>query len=150
MGRKTFKAEAVSFGIRIGRIFIIKEADVKTDENLIDESQIENEITNLEVAICKTFIEIHDLNDGFKGILSEEENRIFDFYTQILDDKRFFEEIKDTIKHKKYSAQKAIHTCIQKYIDEILKSNSDYLRQRAYDLNDVRKRLIKNISGSSG
>jgi phosphotransferase system enzyme I (PtsI) len=150
MRRKTFKAEAVSFGIRNGRIFIIKEADLKTDENLIDESQIDNEITNLEVAICKTFIEIHDLNDGFKGILSEEETRIFDFYMQILDDKRFFEEINDAIKHKKYSAQKAIHTCIQKYIDEILKSDSEYIKQRAYDLNDVSKRLIKNISGSSG
>ena len=89
MRRKVFKAEAVSLGIGIGRIFIIKEPDVKANKNLIDESQIENEITNLEVAICRTFIEIHDLNDGFKGILSEEENRIFDFYTEILDDKSF-------------------------------------------------------------
>ncbi|NLP13086.1 MAG: phosphoenolpyruvate--protein phosphotransferase [Clostridium sp.] len=150
MRRKVFKAEAVSLGIGIGRIFIIKEPDVKANKNLIDESQIENEITNLEVAICRTFIEIHDLNDGFKGILSEEENRIFDFYTEILDDKSFFEEINNTIKHKKYSAQRAIHTCIQKYMDEILKSDNEYIKQRAFDLDDVRKRLIKNISGSSG
>jgi len=79
MARKTFKAEAVSFGIGMGRLFFIKEPDVKINEDLIEESQVENEITNLEVSICKTFIEIHDLNDGFKGILSEKENRIFDF-----------------------------------------------------------------------
>jgi len=29
-----------------------------------------------------------------KGILSEEENRIFEFYKEILDDQTFFEEIK--------------------------------------------------------
>jgi len=28
----------------------------------------------------QNLIEIYDLNDGFKGILSEEENRIFEFY----------------------------------------------------------------------
>lgn len=149
MARKTFKAEAVSFGIGMGRLFFIKEPDVKINEDLIEESQVENEITNLEVSICKTFIEIHDLNDGFKGILSEKENRIFDFYSQILDDKKFFEEINDTIKNKRYTAQRAIHTCIQKYIDEILKSDNDYIKQRAFDLIDIRKRLLKNISGSN-
>jgi len=149
MARKTFKAEAVSFGIGMGRLFFIKEPDVKINEDLIEESQVENEITNLEVSICKTFIEIHDLNDGFKGILSEKENRIFDFYSQILDDKKFFEEINDTIKNKRYTAQRAIHTCIQKYIDEILKSDNDYIKQRAFDLIDIRKRLLKNIYGSN-
>jgi len=61
---------------------------------LIDESEVEDQITNLEVAICRTFIEIYDLNDGFKGILSEEENRIFEFYKEILDDQTFLRKLK--------------------------------------------------------
>lgn len=149
MGRKVLEGESVSVGIGMGKIYIIKDADIIINEELIGESEVEKQITDLEVAICKTFIEIYDLKDGFKGILSEEEDRIFEFYKAILDDRTFFEEIKDAIKTKKYRAEKAIHTCIQKYMDEILESNNEYVKQRVFDLNDVRKRLIKNISGDN-
>lgn len=132
----------------MGKIFIVKESDIKINEGLIDESEVEDQITNLEVAICRTFIEIYDLNDGFKGILSEEENRIFEFYKEILDDQTFFEEIKSLIKNERYSAEKAIYTCINKYIDEISKSNNEYIKQRIFDLNDIAKRLVRNISVS--
>lgn len=132
----------------MGKVFIIKESDININEDLIDESDVGDQITNLEVAICRTFIEIYDLNDGFRGILSEEENRIFEFYTQILDDKAFFEEIKNLIKNERYNAERAIDTCIRQYIDEISRSDNEYIKQRIFDLNDVAKRLIKNISNS--
>ena len=139
----------VSGGIGIGRLMCIKEISYDVNTQLIDEAEVESQITNLEVAICKTFIEIYDLKDGFKGLLSEEENRIFEFYNEILDDSYFFEEIKNTIRHDKYHADNAIYTCIQKYIDCIQGSDNEYVKYRIFDLNDVRKRLIKNVYGHS-
>lgn len=149
MCRKIFKGESVSTGLGIGEIVTIKDMDVKITDDLVEETEVENQITSLEVAICKTFIEIYDLKDGFKGILSEEENRIFDFYKEVLDDKAFFEDIKSTIKQKRFYARKAIHTCIQKYIDEIKQSDNEYIKERIHDLNDIRRRLIKNISSNN-
>lgn len=139
----------ISGGIGIGRLICIKEISYDVNTQLIDEAEVENQITDLEVAICKTFIEIYDLKDGFKGLLSEEENRIFEFYSEILDDSYFFEEIKNTIRNKKYHADNAIYTCIQKYIDCIQDSDNEYVKNRIFDLNDVRKRLIKNVYGHS-
>jgi len=149
MERKSFEGEPVSTGTGMGKILIIKESDIEIKDDLIDESDVEEQITNLEVAICRTFIEIYDLNDGFKGILSEEENRIFEFYKEILDDQTFFDEIKNLIKNERYSAKKAIYSCIKRYIDEISNSNNEYIKQRVFDLNDVAKRLIRNISGNA-
>lgn len=149
MIEKTFKGKAVSSGVAIGELFIIKDTETQIDDGNIQESEIDNQITLLEVAICKTFIEIYDLKDGFRGILSEEENRIFDFYKEVLDDKSFFEEIINTIRTKKIFASNAIYIYIQKYIDEILQSNNEYMKQRIYDLKDIRKRIIKNIYGES-
>lgn len=139
----------VSGGIGIGRLICIKEINYDVNTQLIDEAEVESQITDLEVAICKTFIEIYDLKDGFKGLLSEEENRIFEFYNEILDDSYFFEEIKNTIRNEKYHADNAIYTCIQKYIDCIQDSENEYVKYRIFDLNDVRKRLIKNVYGHS-
>lgn len=139
----------VSGGIGIGRFICVKEISYDVNTQLIDEGEVESQITDLEVAICKTFIEIYDLKDGFKGLLSEEENRIFEFYNEILDDSYFFEEIKNTIRNEKYHADNAIYTCIQKYIDCIQNSDNEYVKYRIFDLNDVRKRLIKNVYGHS-
>lgn len=149
MAEKIFKGNVVSSGTAIGKLFILRDKEVQMDDGNIEESEIDNQITLLQVAVCKTFIEIYDLIDGFRGILSEEEDRIFDFYKEVLDDKSFFEEIINTINTKKIFASKAIYICIQKYIDEILQSNNEYMKQRIYDLKDIRKRIIKNIHGES-
>ncbi|WP_026073699.1 phosphoenolpyruvate--protein phosphotransferase [Acetivibrio cellulolyticus] len=145
MERIVFEGIPVSSGIGVGKLIFIKDINYEVNHGIIDESQVESQITDLEVAICKTFIEIHDLKDGFKGILSEEENRIFEFYKEILDDSYFFEEIKNAIRQEKFHADKAIYTCIQRYIDCIEESDNEYVKHRIFDLNDVRKRLIKNI-----
>lgn len=143
--RVVFEGLPVSGGIAIGELISIKDTSYDVNTGLIDECDVENQITNLEVAICKTFIEIYDVKDGFKGLLSEEENRIFDFYNEVLDDTYFFEEIKDTIREEKYHADNAIYTCIQSYIDCIQESDNEYVKNRIFDLKDIRKRLIKNL-----
>lgn len=149
MDKVVFEGLPVSGGIGIGKLKFFKDINDEVNHGLIDESQAENQITDLEVAICKTFIEIYDLKDGFKGILSEEENRIFEFYNEILDDNYFFEEIKSTIRQEKYYADNAVYKCIQRCIDSIAESDNEYVKQRVFDLNDVRKRLIKNIHGDN-
>jgi len=50
--------------------------------------------------------------------------------------------MKDTV------PKKHIHNVINKYIDEISKSNNEYIKQRIFDLNDIAKRLVRNISVS--
>ncbi|MDQ2086676.1 phosphoenolpyruvate--protein phosphotransferase [Herbivorax sp. ANBcel31] len=147
MTQKVLKGKAVSTGIGMGELFVIRDFEVVISDEIIGESEIDKQITLLEVAICRTFIEIYDLKDGFRGILSEEENQIFEFYKEVLDDKSFFEEITNIIKTRKFTASKAIHICVQKYIDEISKSSNEYMKQRIHDLKDIRTRIIKNIYG---
>jgi len=144
-GRVVFEGVPTFGGVALGELISVKDMSYEIDTRLIDESEVEKEVTELEVAICRTFIEIYDLKDGFKGLLSEEENRIFEFYNEVLDDSYFFEEIKNTIRQKKYHADNAIYTCIQKYIDLIQESDNEYVKNRIFDLKDIRKRLIKNM-----
>ncbi len=149
MKKIVFEGTPVSGGIGIGNLIHVRDVNYDVNLGLIDESEVESQITDLEVAICKTFIEIHDLKDGFKGILSNEENRIFEFYKEILDDNYFFEEIKNAIRQKRYYADRAIFSCIQSYIDCIEDSGNEYVKHRIFDLNDVRKRLIRNMHGDN-
>jgi len=45
MERKCFEGEPVSAGTKMGKIFIVKESDIKINEGLIDESEVEDQIT---------------------------------------------------------------------------------------------------------
>ena len=39
--------------------------------------------------------------------------------------------------------------CIQDYMDKISEGDDEYIKQRVYDLADIRKRLIKNLSDTN-
>lgn len=145
MSKKFIKGVGVSQGVGIGGIYVCKSSEVIINKKKIDVDKIELEITNLEVAVCKTYIEIYDLYNGFEEKLTDEEKRILDVYNAILDDVYFFEELKDTVRNEFITAENAIDICIKKYIAEIESSDNDYAKQRTTDLNDIRTRLIRNI-----
>lgn len=145
MKKEIMSGSVSSPGLGVGNLFLIQDVTCKIRDELIEVKDIEREITNLEVAICKTFVEIYDLKNGFKGILTEEESRIFEFYKMVLEDNIFFDEIKSIITDQRMYAEKAVFTGIQKYIEDIIDSGNSYFAQREYDLKDLRDRLVKNI-----
>lgn len=145
MSKMIFRGNAVSQGIGIGGIFVCKSPEISVNTENIEKENIEIEITNLEVAVCKTYIEIYDLYDGFSDLLSEEEKRILDVYNAILDDVYFFEELKDLVKSDLITAENAIDKCMKKYIAEIEAGDNEYAKQRTADFNDIRTRLIRNV-----
>jgi phosphoenolpyruvate-protein phosphotransferase (PTS system enzyme I) len=145
MGKITLKGNSVSQGVGIGGIYVCKAPKIDINREKIKEDRVDGEIINLEVAVCKTYLEIYDLYNGFEDILSDEEKRILDIYNAILDDVYFFQELKDTVTNERITADHAIEKCMKKYILEIQSTQNDYAKQRISDLNDISVRLIKNI-----
>jgi phosphotransferase system enzyme I (PtsI) len=145
MKKITLKGNSVSQGVGIGGIYICEAPKININTEKITKDRVDGEIINLEVAVCKTYIEIYDLYNGFGDLLNDEEKRILDIYNAILDDIYFFQELKDTIKNEMITADHAIDKCMKKYIDEIRSTQNDYVKQRISDLNDISERLIKNI-----
>lgn len=144
-----FPGYPVSLGVGTGKIIFYKQDEIKINTRVIDVLEIDKEVVKLEVAICKTFIEIYDLHENFNGNTNDEEKNIADVYRAILDDAYFFEEMKETIHKKLCTVENAIDICIKRYINELEISDNEYAKQRTYDLNDIRIRLIKNVFGES-
>jgi phosphoenolpyruvate-protein phosphotransferase (PTS system enzyme I) len=145
MSKMIYRGNSVSQGVGIGGIHVCRTPEIIVNRDSIDEESVDGEIVNLEVAVCKTYIEIYDLYNGFADYLSQEEKRILDVYNAILDDVYFFEELKDTIKKDLIKAENAIDRCVGAYIREINESDNEYAKQRIADLKDIRSRLIKNV-----
>lgn len=145
MGMKMIRGISISNGIGIGGIFLCHPPEIKVNTNKIDPEKIEIEITNLEVALCKTFVELFDLYNGYVDELSDDEKKILGVYHAILDDEYFFEEMKEYVRNNFSSAERAIEISMEKYISEILQSDSEYMKERISDLKDIQNRLIKNV-----
>ncbi len=133
--------------IGIGRICILKQAEIYINKGKIKESQIEEEITRLEVAIDKALFEICDLSNELRKKLEKESNLIFEAYKTILSDRYFIKEIRDLISTHKIFAENAVDICIDSYVKAIEISDNDYVKQSMNDIRDVGNRIIRNIIG---
>lgn len=133
--------------IGIGRIYILKQAEVCINKGKIKESQIAEEMTRLEVAIDKALCEICDLSNDLRKRLEKESSLIFEAYKTILSDKYFIEEIRDLISAHRIFAENAVDICIDSYVKAIENSGNDYVKQSINDIRDVGNRIIRNIIG---
>lgn len=77
--------------------------------------------------------------------IKKEDNSFIDAHILILSDPYLLTEIKDQIDNKK-SVNDAINITFNKYIKELDSSDNEYMRQRIIDLEDVKERLLSNIS----
>ncbi|MEN8905557.1 MAG: phosphoenolpyruvate--protein phosphotransferase [Clostridiales bacterium] len=147
MTRTEVIGTSVSNGIGLGKIHILKQKTLDINKEKIDQDDTLEEIEKLETAINNAKIEIYDLKDSFRDSLSEHDNNIFEVYKMILKDKSFIREMKDLIELQLYHADYAVDYCISNYINALLISNNEYMKQRIHDLRDIKQRIIRNIHG---
>jgi phosphoenolpyruvate-protein phosphotransferase (PTS system enzyme I) len=147
--RYSVEGLATSSGVGIGPIYIFHHEKYKLDFGHIGESGLNHQLKRLDGAITKTIKEILSLKDQLKDRLEENEKFILNVYKTILEDEYFINEIKNIIKIQKLYADNAVEIGFNNYIKEIDISGNEHIKQRIYDLNELKERLIKNIIGGS-
>lgn len=73
-----------------------------------------------------------------------EEVSIFDAYRMVLESEPFKEQILEEIDRGK-SALKSVEGVIQKYTDELARADDEYIRERAYDIQDVGRKITDHL-----
>lgn len=142
---KIVKGISISSGFSIGKSFLIKDENIKIKEE--NAKDIRNEIEKLEKALKKASSQILEIRKNVEKKLSEEEVKIFDAHLEILNDPELLNRTKEIIKNDKKSASFAFKKAsdeIKKIFEEI---DNAYMRERALDIADVSKRVIKILEG---
>jgi phosphotransferase system enzyme I (PtsI) len=73
------------------------------------------------------------------------ESEIFDVYLQMLDDEEFSGAIRALISHRNMKVEDAIEETINKLSAKLGEANSEYIRSRTKDIDDLGDQLIKNM-----
>ena len=141
-----FSGIIASSGVAIGKGFVLKEVDIQISEGVLDSSEVEAELTRFKEARDKTVVQLESIRDKAAAKLGEEEAEVFEGHILVATDEELEEEVANAIASLK-PADMALDEAIRTNIAMLESLDDPYLRERVADVNDVGRRMLKNLLG---
>ncbi len=136
-------------GIEIGAAFILDKQEFIVPPRAIMEKEIPIEIARFEEALIKTREEILNLQKKIGEEMGSQHAQIFDAHLLVLEDRMLIEEVVKRIRQEKKSAEYIFSKVLKKYIKVFSGIQDEYLRERTADVNDIGRRVLKNLFDES-
>lgn len=139
------KGIAASGGISIGKAFLIGKEEFSIFKRKIPYEDISREIYRLEEALINTRREIMNLQEKISEEVGFTEAKIFEAHILVLEDRVLIEDVIQNIKNKRVNVEYAFSQSIKKYVDTLSKLKDEYLKERARDIEDVARRVLRKL-----
>ncbi len=141
------KGIAAASGISIGVAYKVGKEDFVVLRQDISEAQIPLEIQLFEEALIKTRREIIELQKRIDSEMGKAEAQIFDAHLLVLEDRMLIEEVIARLKKDRFNVAFIFQEVLKKYVSVFAKIEDEYLKERIADINDVGKRVLRNLLG---
>ena len=134
-------------GISIGAAYKLGKEEFVVLAETITWEDIPVQIQLFEEALIKTRREIIELQKRISSDMGQEEAQIFDAHLLVLEDRMLIEEVISRLKKEQLNVAYIFSEVLKKYISVFLKIEDEYLKERIADINDVGKRILRNLLG---
>ena len=141
------KGIPVSPGVYIGEALLLESEEVRIPEIAIPEEKIPDEIKRFEAAALKVSADIDGIRVQTEDQLGPSLGSILSVQTQLLRDEQLRKQIVAKIKDDHFSAEHAVATTLKAIAKRLAGYGSEMFAQRGSDINDLQKRLIKDLVG---
>ncbi|MDP3042391.1 MAG: phosphoenolpyruvate--protein phosphotransferase [Candidatus Omnitrophota bacterium] len=142
------KGIAAAGGISIGPAYMLGKEEFVVLRETINWTDIPTQIQLFEEALIKTRREIIELQKRISLDMGQQEAQIFDAHLLVLEDRMLIEEVISRLKKEQLNVAYIFSEVLKKYIGVFLKIEDEYLKERAADINDVGKRILRNLLGN--
>lgn len=139
----------VSGGVAIGKAFLLTTPADEVVERTISDDEIQREIERFEEAIVRTRKQINEIQQRASAVVGRERASIFDAHLLVVDDRSFLDEVIRALKTLKKNVEAVLKLVSEKYAEALAQLEDDYLRERAADVRDVTRRILRNLTGES-
>lgn len=136
------KGQVVSKGIAIGTV---KRIEAYKPVGLIKTQDINGALELLEASKERTSNELKALVEKTRANVGDKEAQIFEAHLMILDDPTLQPSIEAVIKNDAFSAETVVEKVLSNMEEMFKNLESDYMKERALDIFDIKKRWVKNI-----
>ena len=134
-------------GLVIGKAFCLGSEDLEVEKRSITESRIPKEIARFEEALIKTRAEILDIQKKISKEMGVRHAQIFNAHLLVLEDRTLIEGVISRLKKEKVCVEYVFLEVLKKYIKAFSHIDDPYLRERLSDIEDVGKRILRNLCG---
>jgi len=141
------KGIAAASGISIGPAYKVGGEELVISKEQIRVEDIPIQIQLFEEALIKTRKEIVYLQRRIASDMGQEEAEIFDAHLLVLEDRMLIEEVISRLKQEQVCVAYIFSEVLKKYINVFSKIEDEYLKERMSDINDVGKRILRNLLG---
>ncbi|REF27592.1 phosphoenolpyruvate--protein phosphotransferase [Xenorhabdus cabanillasii] len=137
----------VSPGITFGKALLLKEDPIIINHKKIIPEQVEQEISRFKQGRNKASAQLEIIKNTAEKNLGAEKAEIFEGHIMLLEDEELEQEIITLIKKNLTTADAAVYSVIEDQAKALEELDDEYLKERAADVRDIGKRLLKNILG---
>jgi phosphotransferase system enzyme I (PtsI) len=109
--------------------------------------EVEGEIQRFGQAREAVRGELKEMIESLHSKSAKNAREILEMHLMVLDDSFVNGRVESRIKQKKESAESAYHKVLRDCVDSFQRMPDDYLRERALDVMDVGKRVLRHLHG---
>lgn len=144
-----FSGVGVSPGIARGTIYVVSDDSEEVSQHRIEPSQIAGEIGRFETALIQTRAQILDMQQQIAEAIGAKDAGIFDAHLLVVEDRTLIDEVLRKLETDLCNVEFVFQEVATHYANTLSKIDDPYLRERALDIQDVTRRVVRNLQGKA-
>src|SRR5438093_6543563 len=144
-----FFGAGASPGIVRGKIHVVRDELDDVSRYRIAPSQIPDEIGRFETALIQTRMQILEMQQRIAESIGAKDAAIFDAHLLVVEDRTLIDEVLHKLETDLCNVEWVFQEVATRYAETLSKIDDPYLRERAVDIQDVTKRVIRNLQGKA-
>src|SRR5437879_4948978 len=144
-----FEGAGVSPGMACGKIHVVRDDLDDVSRYRIAPSQIPDEIGRFETALIQTRMQILEMQQRIAESIGAKDAAIFDAHLLVVEDRTLIDEVLRKLETDLCNVEWVFQEVATRYAETLNKIDDPYLRERALDIQDVTKLVIRNLQGKA-
>jgi len=147
---RRFQGTPVSAGVVKARAFIVSQRFEEPELREVASGEREEELERFEKALGATRSQIIEMQQQIAGEIDGAEARIFDAHLLMLEDRTVLDEVVRQFRQAGDGIETVFYRVLKRYTDSLRKLDDPYLKERVVDIEDVGRRVIRNLGEHRG
>src|SRR2546430_11646081 len=144
-----FRGVGVSPGLARGVIHVVRDDLDDVARYHIEPSQIGNEIARFETALVQTRVQILEMQQKIAEAIGAKDAAIFDAHLLVVEDRTLIDEVLRRLESEGCNVEWVFQEVASNYAETLSKIDDPYLRERALDIQDVTRRIVRSMQGKA-
>ncbi len=133
-------------GVAVGSVYLLRKGEGQIPMHRTEDPA--GELRQLEAALQTARGQLGRLYESARERAGEESAQVFQIHQMMLEDEDYLEAIRDAVTQEGCNVQWAVSKASQMFSQMFSSMEDAYMRERAADVEDISRRLLRILSGS--